>query len=64
MYEWLVRTEVTLYSEAGTVGRTGQGDSNSFDVKGGGASEFSIQPSALCHCDRHGDKNGERRTAL
>ena len=31
---------------------------------GGGASELSIQPSAVCYYDRHSDKNGERRNAL
>ena len=32
-YEWLVRTDMALYSEACAVVRTGHGDSNSFDVK-------------------------------
>ena len=31
--EWLVRADWILYSEASTVVRTGQGDSNSFEVK-------------------------------
>ena len=30
--------------------------------EGGGASELGIQRSTVCHCDRHGDKNGERIT--
>ena len=32
IYEWLVKTDITLYSEASTMARTGQGDSSSFDV--------------------------------
>ena len=59
IYEWLLRTEMTLYC-----GENGARRQQQLRCEGGGASELSIQPSAVCHCDRHSDKNGERRIAM